>query len=174
MNVRKGPSIKWKVIKQVDRDQLVLETRREGEWSEIFYLTPNKKVIKGWIFNAYLKPQEIEEPVKSSAQQFDVKASADQLVCADNTVVAIGSLCYLDIHFTVTAVNTDQRRAVVTCWADFVVPNRQEIRPIQTTGVDRFHLFGGKAEGTIRLKVGLDARVSRNEHNLAYFNCTAK
>ncbi|WP_415892643.1 SH3 domain-containing protein [Neptuniibacter sp. PT8_73] len=174
INIRKGPGQKWRVVAQVNKDQLVLETRREGPWSEVFFLKPNKQKVIGWVFNQYLALQTLEQPKSAEASPFSLEVIADKPVCADRTSVGMGSLCYLDISFVITDSTKRRKQARVECWADFVIPGDRKVIPIKTSDVQSFHLLGGHAEGLMRLNVGLNTVVNPEEFSVAYYNCAAQ
>ncbi|EAR62976.1 SH3 domain-containing protein [Neptuniibacter caesariensis] len=172
VNVRKGPGQNWKVVAQVDAGQLVLETQRAGQWSEIFFVKNSNRKFQGWIFNAFLTPQQLDGSEKKQPYQLDV--SALKPVCTDRTVVGIGSLCYLDVSFVVTFEDESTRQTKINCWADFVVPGDKEVVPIQTSDTQLYHVLGGKAEGVMRLNAGMQRRVDSEGLNLAYYNCAVE
>lgn len=173
VNVRKGPSQKWNVVGKASKDQLVLETRREGLWSEVFFLDQRKRKVLGWMANQYLTPQTLAVEADSAAI-FDMKVSAGKPVCADRSVVGVGSLCYLDVQFRLLDKGVSRRKAVVTCWADFVVPGDKSVTPIQANNSQSYHLIGGRAEGVMRLNAGLKQHAELMGFNVAYYNCSAK
>lgn len=170
INVRKGPGQNWPVIDQVDKDQLVLETQREGLWSEVFFLQPNKKKVKGWVFNRYLSLQNLQQVQTSSP--FRVTATAQKPVCAN--APDYGALCYLDIAFSVQAFEADKPYVDLTCWADFVVPGKLSITPIQTKKTLRYALLAGSTDGVMRLKVQLNHLVNKEKFSVAYYNCAVQ
>jgi len=170
INVRKGPGQNWHVIDQIDKDQLVLETRREGLWSEVFFLTPNKQKVKGWVFNRYLSLQSLQQAQTPSP--FRVTASAQTPVCAN--APDYGSLCYLDIAFSVQASEAEKTYVDLTCWADFVVPGKLSITPIQTKKTKRYTLLAGSTDGVMRLKVQLNHLVNQDKFSVAYYNCAVQ
>lgn len=173
VNIRKGPSQKWKVVAKASKDQLVLETRRDGLWSEVFFLDQRKRKVLGWMANQYLTPQSLAVEATPDAE-FDIEVMAESPVCTNRTVVGVGSLCYLDIHFRLQSKDSDKRRVVVKCWADFVAPGSKAVTPIQTNNSQPYHLIGGRAEGVMRLNAGLKQHVESNSFNVAYYNCSVK
>lgn len=172
VNIRQGPGQQWQVVAIADQGQLVLENERKGQWSQISFLSVQEKAVQGWIFNTFLQPQTI--PPRTVTQLFDVTAQADRLVCSEDADSSITNLCYLDIHFTLIAKGAAQRKALVTCWADFIVPAPEDVIPIQTADIQSVHLLAGRAEGMIRLNIGLDKPISDKQQNLAYYNCSAE
>lgn len=172
VNIRKGPGQQWRVLSKVDDGQLVLETRRQGYWSEVFYLDRRKTKIQGWIYNTYLVPQVLSgEP--SSKDELQVDVSAKQTVCVDKAGVSIGSTCYLDVNFHLVVPQAEVKEVRISCWADFVIPGHKDVTPVQASHTDVFHVLGGAVEGQMRLTAGLNLIVAPKDYSATYYNCSA-
>lgn len=172
VNIRKGPGQQWRVLSKVDDGQLVLETRRQGYWSEVFYLDRRKTKIQGWIYNTFLTPQVLSGK-PSSMDELQVDVVADQTVCVDKVGVSIGSTCYLDVSFHLVVPQAEVKEVRVSCWADFVVPGHKDVTPVQASHTDAFHVLGGSVEGRMRLTAGLNLIVPPEGYSATYYNCSA-
>lgn len=172
VNIRKGPGQQWRAVSKVDDGQLVLETRRQGYWSEVFYLDQRKTKIQGWVYNTYLVPQVLSgDP--SSKDELQVDVEAEQTVCVDKAGVSIGSTCYLDVNFHLVVTQSEVKEVRVSCWADFVVPGHKDVTPVQASHTDAFHVLGGSVEGRMRLTAGLNLIVPPEGYSATYYNCSA-
>jgi len=172
LNVRQGPSHSGHIITKAPQHQLVLETRREGDWSEIFYLDSHKANVKGWVYNRYIQPQTLT-PDTVAESVFAINVSAAQPVCEGRSMITGGSLCYLDVTFAVQSKTGQQTDVQVNCWADFVVPGRDSVTPVQATMTKRYRLTPEGASDTMRLKAGLKQLLDSTTLNVAYYNCAA-
>lgn len=83
-----------------------------------------------------------------------------------------GSLCYLDVSFNVQSKTVSQERITVSCWADFVVPGRESVTPVQATVTKNYLLDRGGVGDTVRLKAGLKQQLDLTNLNVAYYNCS--
>lgn len=172
VNIRKGPGQQWDVIANVGVGQLVLETRRQGYWSEVFYLNNRKAKIQGWVYNTYLIPQALSsQPEPNSSFKIDV--AANEPVCIDRAGVSLGSTCYLDVDFHLVSYLKDVREVQVSCWADFVVPGHKAVTPVKATHTQKYHLLNGEIQGQVRLNAGLNQHVAPNDYRATYYNCSA-
>ncbi|MDO6514811.1 MULTISPECIES: SH3 domain-containing protein [unclassified Neptuniibacter] len=171
LNVRQGPDYTWNVIAKAPQNQLVLETRREGAWSEVFYQNANKANVKGWVYSKYIQPQTLTPETGKSAK-FAIKVTAEQPVCEGRSMITGGSLCYLDVSFNVQSKTVSQERITVSCWADFVVPGRESVTPVQATVTKNYLLDRGGVGDTVRLKAGLKQQLDLTNLNVAYYNCS--
>ena len=172
VNIRKGPGQQWGVVSKADEGQLVLETRRQGYWSEVFYLDQRKTKIQGWIYNTYLVPQVLSgEP--SSKDELQVDVAAEQTVCVDKAGVSIGSTCFLDVNFHLVVPRAEVKEVRVSCWADFVVPGHKDVTPVQASHAEAFHVLAGAVEGRMRLTAGLNSTVAPKDYSATYYNCSA-
>ncbi len=172
VRIRKGPGLQWKVLSKVDKSQFVLEVRRKGLWSEIYYLTPHKKEVTGWIYSSYLAPQMENKITNAPLDVIDVEAGP--LICPDYSSMATGTLCYLDINFVLLSRSRVLQETEISCRADFVVPDDRDIIPIQTTGKQIYYHAAGRVPGKMRLNVGLDARADKGSNDLGHYSCSAK
>ncbi|WP_420554504.1 SH3 domain-containing protein [Neptuniibacter marinus] len=171
LNVRQGPDFTWDVITKAERNQLVLETQRDGVWSEIFYLGPNKQKVKGWVHNNYIKPQTLT-PNEGGNSKFNIKVSAEQPVCDGQSMITGESLCYLDVNFSVRSRAASEGSILVSCWADFVASGQEHIQPVQAKVSQNYVLQNGRVADTMRLRAGLKQQLGSKGLNVAYYNCT--
>jgi N-acetylmuramoyl-L-alanine amidase len=73
LNVRKGPGISYSVIGSLKNGTLVTVQKTEGKWSTISYGN-----LTGWVSNAYLLDQQVQEPAPSKPEQKDNKSDNSQ------------------------------------------------------------------------------------------------